>query len=130
MIDSKFLSSHKLDSYKWEGYSRGCNLQDTTQYCVAMPLTPSCFLYNLINHFIKDFTIIKDSMNDTCTHFIVPSTSVLISLLLCARLDVGDTTIFSLCTTPTLLLSPNLCGQLLDLNNYLILIFSHFKGTW
>ena len=93
-----------------------------------MPLTPGYFLDNLINHFIKAFTITKDSMNEACTNFIIPSTSILISLLLGARLDVGDTTIFPLCTTPSLLLSPNLCGQLLDLNNYLILIFSHFKG--
>ena len=93
-----------------------------------MPLTPGYILDNLVNHFIKAFTIIKDSMNETCTHFIVHSTSVLISLLPGAILDVGDTTILPLCTTPVLLLSPNLCGQLLDLNNYLILIFSHFKG--
>ena len=94
-----------------------------------MPLTPGYFLDNLINNFIKSFTIIKDSMNETYIHFIVPSTSVLISFLLGARLYVGDTILFPLCTTPELLLSPNLCGQLLDLNNYIILIFSHFKGA-
>ena len=128
MTDSNFLPYLKLDWYKWEGYSRGCNLQDIAQYCVAMPLTPGYFLDNLINNFIKAFTIIKDSMNETCTHFIFPSTSVLVSFLLGSILAVGDTTIFPLCTTPTLLLSTNLCGQLLDLNNYIILIFPNFKG--
>ena len=110
MTDSNFLPSIKLDWYEWEGSSHGCKPQDASPYCVAMPLTPGYFPDNHINHFIKAFTIIKDSMNETCTHFIVHSTSVLISLLPGAILDVGDTTILPLCTTPVLLVSPNLCG--------------------